>query len=153
MYGITIRYKDPGCYRFIDTTENTIYIGSAKNIHKRLSSHFSPKGSNVGKEAYGKTARVEICKCDDYATALALEQYLINKYKPKYNKKDKDHNINSKSVVNPEYYENLENWQLYYELQKLDKEKINLNNKQDKLMMAVTYAVFIVGIVAYIFNQ
>ena len=151
MYGITIKYKGPGCYRFIDTTENTIYIGSAKNIHTRLNQHFSNKGSNVGKEAYGKTARVEICKCDDYATALAMEQYLINKYKPRYNKKDKSHNINSKVVANPEYYENLENWQLYYELQKLDKEKINLNNKQDKLMMAVTYAVFVIAILMFIF--
>lgn len=151
MYGITIKYKGPGCYRFIDTTENTIYIGSAKNIHTRLNQHFSNKGSNVGKEAYGKTARAEICKCDDYATTLALEQYLINKYKPKYNKKDKNHNINSKAVINPEYYENLENWQLYYELQKLDKEKINLNNKQDKLIMAVTYAVFIIAILMFIF--
>lgn len=151
MYGITIKYKYSGCYRFIDTTENTIYIGSAKKIHTRLNQHFSKKGSNVGKEAYSKTARVEICKCGDYATALALEQYLINKYKPKYNKKDKNHNINSKAVINPEYYENLENWQLYYELQKLDKEKINLNNKQDKALMLVTYAVFVIAILMFIF--
>ena len=151
MYGITIKYKDSGCYRFIDTLENTIYIGSAKNIHTRLNQHFSNKGSNVGKEAYHKTAKVEICKCDHYATTLALEQYLINKYKPKYNKKDKNHNINSKAVTNEEYYNKLENWQLYYELQKLDKEKINLNNKQDKLIIAVTYAVFIIAILMFIF--
>lgn len=151
MYRVTIKYKGPGCYRFIDTTENTIYIGSAKKIHTRLNQHFSNKGSNVGKEAYGKTARVEICKCDDYATALAMEQYLINKYKPKYNKKDKDHNINSKAVANPEYYNNLEKWQLYYELQKLDKEKIHLTKRQDKLIMAVTYAVFIIAILMFIF--
>lgn len=151
MYGITIKYKGPGCYKFIDTLENTIYIGSAKNIHTRLNQHFSNKGSNVGKEAYNSTARVEICKCDDYATALALEQYLINKYKPKYNKKDKDHNINFKAVTNEEYYNKLENWQLYYELQKLDKEKINLNNKQDKALMLVTYAVFVIAILMFIF--
>ncbi|MCC3863378.1 GIY-YIG nuclease family protein [Terrisporobacter petrolearius] len=151
MYGLTIKYKGPGCYRFIDTTDNTIYIGSAKKIHTRLNQHFSNKGSNVGKDAYSKTAKVEICKCDDYATALALEQYLINKYKPKYNKKDKDHNINSKAVINEEYYDKLENWQLYYELQKLDKETINLTNKQDRLVMAVTYAVFIIAILMFIF--
>ena len=76
MYGITIKYKGPGCYRFLDTLENTIYVGSAKNVHTRLSQHFSKKGSNAGKEAYSKTARVEIIKTDDYASALALEQYL-----------------------------------------------------------------------------
>lgn len=151
MYGITIKYKGPGCYRFIDTTENTIYIGSAKRIHTRLSQHFSNKGSNVDKDAYKSTARVEICKCEDYATALAMEQYLINKYKPKYNKRDKDHNINSKAVTNEEYYNKLENWQLYYELQKLDKEKINSNNKQDKALMLVTYAVFVIAILMFIF--
>lgn len=150
MYGITIKYKGPGCYRFLDTLENTIYVGSAKNIHSRLNQHFSKKGSNVGKEAYSKTARVEIIKTDDYATALALEQYLINKYKPKYNKKDKDHNINSKAVVNEDYYEKLENWQLYYELKKLDEEKIDLTKKQDKLVMVVAYVVFFLIIIRFI---
>lgn len=150
MLGITIKYKGPGCYRFLDTLENIIYVGSTKNMHTRLNQHFSKNGSNVGKEAYMKTARVEIIKTDDYATALALEQYLINKYKPKYNKKDKYHNINSKTVANEDYYAKLENWQLYYELKKLDKEKIDLNKKQDKLVMAVAYIVFFLIIVRFI---
>ncbi|SFI95339.1 GIY-YIG catalytic domain-containing protein [Terrisporobacter glycolicus] len=152
MYGITIKYKGPGCYRFIDTTENTIYIGSAKNIHTRLNQHFSNKGSNVGKKAYKSTALVEIIKTDDYAAALALEQFLINKYKPKYNKRDKDHNINSKSVANEEYYEKLENWQLYYQFQELDREKINLTKKQDKLVVAVVYLIFIIGMATLMLN-
>lgn len=79
MYGLNIKYKGPGCYRFIDTTENTIYIDTAKNIHTRLNQHFSNKGSNVGKEAYGKAAKVEIIKTYDYATSLTLKQDLINK--------------------------------------------------------------------------
>lgn len=74
------------------------------------------------KEAYTKTAKVEIIKTKSYGQALDLEQYLINEYKPKYNKRDKSHNINSKVVANEEYYRKLENWQLYYELQKLYKE-------------------------------
>lgn len=52
MYGITIKYKQPECYRFLDTTENTIYIGSSKSIHTRLNQHFSNKESNVRKEAH-----------------------------------------------------------------------------------------------------
>lgn len=151
MYGITIKYKDAGCYRFIDTSENAIYIGSAKNIHTRLNQHFSNKGSNVDKEAYKNTARVEIIKTKSYGQALDLEQYLINEYKPRYNKRDKSHNINSKVVNNEEEYKKLENWQLYYQLQELDKEKINLTKKQDKLIMAVTYAVFIIAILMFIF--
>lgn len=152
MYGTTIKYKGSGCYRFIDTTENTIYIGSAKNIHTRLNQHFSNKGSNVDKEAYKSTARVEIIKTKSYGQALDLEQYLINEYKPKYNKRDKSHNINSKVVDNEEEYKRLENWQLYYELQKLDKEKISLTNKQDKLIMTVTYLIFIIGMATLMLN-
>lgn len=145
------RYRGPGCYRFLDTLENIIYVGSTKNIHTRLNQHFSKNGSNVGKEAYMKTARVEIMKTDDYATALALEQYLINKYKPKYNKKDKAHNINSKAVVNEDYYAKLENWQLYYVLKKLDKEKIDLTKKQDRALVVVAYSMFILLILRMIF--
>lgn len=152
MYGITIKYKGPGCYRFLDTTDNTIYIGSAKNIHTRLNQHFSNKGSNVGKEAYTTTARVEIIKTKSYGQALDLEQYLINEYKPRYNKRDKSHNINSKVVNNEEEYKKLENWQLYYQLQELDKEKINLTKKQDELIMAVTYLIFIIGMAALMLN-
>lgn len=150
MYGITIKYKGPGCYRFLDTVENTIYVGSAKNIHTRLNQHFSKKGSNVGKEAYSKTAIVEIIKTDDYATALALEQYLINKYKPKYNKRDKSHNINSKVVKNSEYYEKLEKWQLYYKFKSLDKEKIDTTKRQDRALLVITYAMLILIIIKWL---
>lgn len=102
------RYRGPGCYRFLDTLENTIYVGSAKNIDRRLCSHFNGKQGHLGREVYNQVARVEICKCADYPTALALEQFLINKYKPRYNSKDKAHNINSKVVANPDVYENME---------------------------------------------
>lgn len=146
-----IKYKGPGCYRFIDTIENVIYVGSTKNIDRRLKSHFGGKQGHLGKDTYNQVARVEICKCEDYPSALALEQYLINKYKPRYNSRDKDHNINSKVVANNKIYEKLENWHLYYKLQKLDKEKIHLTKKQDKLVMAVTYAVFIIAVLMFIF--
>lgn len=104
------RYDGSGCYRFRNDEANTIYIGSAKNIDKRLKSHFSSKGSNVSREGYYNTAKVEIIKTKNYATSLALEQFLINEYKPKYNKKDKSSNINSKVVEDEDYYRNLENW-------------------------------------------
>ena len=93
------RYKGPGCYRFLDTLENIIYVGSAKNIDRRLRSHFNGKQGHLGKEVYNQVARVEICKCEDYPSAL---------YKPRYNSKDKAHNINSKVVANPDVYENME---------------------------------------------
>lgn len=146
-----LKYTDSGVYRFLDTMENTIYIGSAKNIQRRLNSHFGGKQGHLGKSVYSQVARVEVCKCADYPTALALEQYLINKYKPRYNKKDKDHNINSKVVSNNEFYENLENWKTYYKFKEYDKNKIELNKKQDTIVMAISYIVFIVVILKFIF--
>lgn len=145
------RYRGPGCYRFLDTLENTIYVGSAKNIDRRLRSHFNGKQGHLGKEVYNQVARVEICKCEDYPSALALEQFLINKYKPRYNKKDKDHNINSKVVSNNEFYENIEAWEVYYKLRSLDKEKIDLTKKQDRALVVVAYSMFILLILKMIF--
>ena len=144
------RYRGPGCYRFLDTLENTIYVGSAKNIDRRLRSHFNGKQGHLGKEVYNQVARVEICKCEDYPSALALEQFLINKYKPRYNKKDKDHNINSKVVSNNEFYENIEAWEVYYKLRSLDKEKIDLTKKQDRALVVVAYSMFILLILKMI---
>ena len=144
------RYKGPGCYRFLDTLENTIYIGSAKNIDRRLRSHFNGKQGHLGKEVYNQVARVEICKCKDYPSALALEQFLINKYKPRYNSKDKAHNINSKVVANPDVYENMEAWEVYYKLRNLDKEKIDLTKKQDRAVIAIAYVVFFLIIFKFI---
>lgn len=149
---LLMKYKGAGCYRFLDTLENTIYIGSSKSIHTRLNQHFSNKGSNVDKEAYKNTARVEIIKTDTYGKALDLEQYLINEYKPRYNKRDKSHNINSKVVKNNEAYKELEKWELYYSFKQLDKEKIDLNKKQDLALVLIGYFVFIFAIVQFIFN-
>lgn len=144
------RYKGPGCYRFLDTLENIIYVGSAKNIDRRLRSHFNGKQGHLGKEVYNQVARVEICKCEDYPSALALEQFLINKYKPRYNSKDKAHNINSKVVANPDTYESMEKWEVYYKLRSLDKEKIDLTKKQDRAVIAIAYVVFFLIIFKFI---
>lgn len=148
---LLMRYKGSGCYRFLDELENTIYVGSAKNIDRRLNSHFRGKQGHLGKDVYNQVARVQIIKCEDYPTALAMEQYLINEYKPRYNKKDKSHNMNSKVTKNNEQYKKLEKWELYYKFKQLDKEKINLNKKEDMAVMLIGYVVFIVAIIQFIF--
>ena len=143
-----IKYTGPGVYRFIDTSNNIIYVGSAKSIDRRLKSHFSSKGSNVDKEAYKTTARVDILKTDSYGKALDYEQYFINEYKPHYNKRDKSHNLNSKVVKNEDEYKHLESkWKVYWKLKELDTEKINTTKKQDTLVMAISYIVFILVII------
>lgn len=146
-----IRYEGPGCYRFLDTSENIIYVGSAKNIQRRLNSHFGGKQGHLGKNVYSQVARVEVCKCEDYPTALALEQVLISKYRPRCNTKDKSSNINYKPTKNMDYYEGLENWKTYYKFKEYDKDKIELNKKQDTVVMAISYIVFILVILKFIF--
>ena len=75
----------PGCYIYKDENKETIYIGKAKNIRKRVQSYFS-------KDLDIKTAQLvkNICFVDFIITpneeeALLLEANLIRKQKPKYN--------------------------------------------------------------------
>lgn len=144
-----LKYTGAGCYRFIDSLGNVIYIGSSKSIHRRLSSHFNGKQGHLGSTVYNQVARVEICKLEDYPTTLAMEIFLINKYKSRYNKKDKSHNMNSTVTKNSEFYEKLENWQTYYKFKELDSDKIEINKKQDFALTLIMYFVFISAIIGY----
>lgn len=114
MYGLN-RYYGSGCYRLLDDNKKIIYIGYAKNISDSLSKQFRTNSGHLPRECYSKTAKIEICKTVDYPTSRSLKPFLINKYKPKYNKQDKSNNINSKVVSNEEYYESIEHWELYHE--------------------------------------
>lgn len=142
MYGLN-RYYGPGCYRFMNDNAKVIYIGKSKNISRRLSSHFKGKKGHLPKEVYDNTAKIEIIKTPDHATALALEQYLINKYKPRYNKIDKEHNINSKVVVNEEYYESIEHWRLYHQFRPYTDDK-KINTTKFGIVIAGIYLVTII---------
>lgn len=149
MFNIQKKYESFGCYRFLDNQANTIYIGSSKNIHRRLfSQHF--KRGHLPQECYNNTAKIEIIKTKDYPTALALEIYLIDKYLPKYNKKDKRKDLfNATKFDNPEYYQKLERWELYYSFRDFDFDKIAMTRKQNKLALAITI-VFFFSIITYL---
>ena len=149
MFNIQKKYEGFGCYRFLDNQARTIYIGSSKNIHRRLfSQHF--KRGHLPQECYNSTAKIEIIKTKDYATALALEIYLIDKYLPRYNKKDKRKDLfNSTKFDNPEYYQKLERWELYYSFREFDFDKIVMTKKQNKLALAITI-VFFFSIITYL---
>lgn len=151
LFNIQNKYNSFGCYRFLDHEAKTIYIGSSKNIHRRLfSQHF--KNGHLPNECYNSTYKIEIVKTRDYPSALALEIYLIDKYRPKYNKKDK-----SKDIFNMGYYENidfykkLEKWKLYYTFKEFNFDKVETSNKQNKLALAITL-LFFISILAYTFK-
>lgn len=145
------RYHGPGCYRLLNDYKETIYVGVAKDIDTRFNQHFRWKNSHLkNTNAIKETAKFEIIKTESNGVALDLEQYLINKYKPKYNKRDKSHNINSKVTSNTERYENLEMWQTYYKIREFDEEKIKLTKKQSIMVILAMYLFFISIIILFL---
>ena len=147
-----MKYKGCGCYRFIDEVGKVIYVGSAKNIDRRIHSHFSKSG-HLSKECYQSVAIVEVTKTESYGKALDLEQYLINKYKPRYNKRDKSHNINSKVVKDEEEYNKMEHWRMYYKFKELKPVEDNVPSTWfDYIFASVGFLAILGGIVFYIFK-
>lgn len=142
MFNIQNKYIGPGCYRFLDNQARTIYIGSAKNIHRRLfSQHFKKNGghSHLPLDCYNSVCKIEIMKTKDYPEALALEQILIDRYIPRYNKRDK-----RKDLFNNSYDSDIkEKWKLYYTFREFDFNKIQTSKMQNRLALVVTYIFFI----------
>lgn len=147
MFNIQNKYESFGCYRFLNREAKTIYIGKSKNVHRRLFSQHFKKNKTYGDlpiQCYLDTCKIEIIKCKDHAQTVALEQYLIDKYLPKYNTSDKRKDIFNKSYFeNQEQYEQLEKWKLYYIFREYDFNKIKINKRQYKLSLICTFAFFI----------
>lgn len=147
MFNIQKKYEGPGVYRFLDSEAKTIYIGKSKNVHRRLfSQHFKKSGvyGHLPVQCYKDTCKIEIIECKDHAQAVAMEQYLIDKYVPKYNKADKRKDIfNSSYFEDKNRYEQLEKWKLYYTFREFDFNKIHLSKKQNRLSLVATYICFI----------
>ena len=141
MFNIQKKYIGPGCYRFLDDEARVIYIGSSKNIHRRLfSQHFKKNGTfgHLPEICYRSTAKIEIMKTNDYPDALKLEQILIDRYIPRYNKKDK-----RKDLFNKSYDSDIkEKWTLYYAFREYNFNKIKMTNKQNTIAIAITILFF-----------
>lgn len=152
MFNTQIKYEGFGCYRFLNSQAQTIYVGKSKNVHRRLFSQHFKKNKSYGHlpiGCYENTCKIEIIKCKDHAQTVALEQYLIDKYLPQYNVSDKRKDLfNKTKFENQEYYERLEKWQLYHTFREYDFDKIELTKKQNKLMLAASLVFFIV-IISY----
>ena len=77
--------KSPGVYKFLDKSNNVIYIGKAKNLKKRVSSYFTKShDTNKLKLLVKSIDKIERIIVDTEMDALLLENNLIKKYKPKY---------------------------------------------------------------------
>ena len=90
---LTVREKislfphSPGVYRYYDADGKVIYVGKAKDLHKRVAQYFVPPERLTRKTAImvSKIADAQYSVVDSEADALLLENNLIKQYKPRYN--------------------------------------------------------------------
>lgn len=90
---MTVREKialfphSPGVYRYYDSEGNVIYVGKAKDLHKRVAQYFVSPDRLTRKTALmvSRIADAQYSVVDTEADALLLENNLIKQYKPKYN--------------------------------------------------------------------
>ncbi len=77
----------PGVYRYYDSEGKVIYVGKAKDLHKRVAQYFVPQERLNAKTRalVAKIADAQYSVVDSEADALLLENNLIKQYKPKYN--------------------------------------------------------------------
>lgn len=84
---ISLFPHSPGVYRYYDSEGTVIYVGKAKDLHKRVAQYF------VDPSRLNRKTRILVSKIADAqysvvsteADALLLENNLIKQYKPKYN--------------------------------------------------------------------
>ncbi len=76
----------PGVYRMLDTEGDTLYVGKAKNLKKRLGNYF--RGSGLDSKTLALVSRIhsiETTLTNSETEALLLEQTLIKEKRPPYN--------------------------------------------------------------------
>ena len=79
--------EKPGVYLFRDAAERVIYVGKAQSLRSRVRSYFLESrwaDSKTGSLAR-EIAELETIVVDNEREALALENQLIKRYKPKFN--------------------------------------------------------------------
>ncbi len=78
--------KLPGVYRMLNSVNEILYVGKAKNLPNRLKSYVSEKNHIIRTERMlSQTKRLEVTTTSNESEALLLEANLIKKFKPKFN--------------------------------------------------------------------
>tara|TARA_B100001540_G_scaffold260037_1_gene238609 strand:- start:281 stop:2116 length:1836 start_codon:yes stop_codon:yes gene_type:complete len=78
--------KLPGIYRMLNSNNEILYVGKAKNLLNRLKSYVSEKNHIIRTERMlSQTKKLEITTTSNESEALLLEANLIKKHKPKFN--------------------------------------------------------------------
>ena len=78
--------RKPGVYRMLDSDENVLYVGKARNLRNRVTSYFRASGLTAKTMALvGRIADIGITVTHSETEALLLEQSLIKEERPPYN--------------------------------------------------------------------
>lgn len=80
----------PGCYLFKGENGETIYVGKAKNLKKRVSSYFNKNQEGKTEVLVSMIKKIDFIVTKTETEALILENNLIKKYSPRYNINLKD---------------------------------------------------------------
>ena len=84
---IALLPHSPGVYRYYNAAGEILYVGKAKDLHKRVAQYFVPaeRLNTKTRILVSKIADVQYSVVDSEADALLLENNLIKQYKPRYN--------------------------------------------------------------------
>lgn len=79
--------KKPGVYLMRDSKKRVLYVGKAKNLHKRIGQYFIPGRDSRAQIPLlvAKIESIETIVVTSEKEALLLEHTLIKKHRPKYN--------------------------------------------------------------------
>lgn len=81
----------PGVYRYYDENNRLLYVGKARNLHRRVSSYFNRDHDTARlRLMVRKIRRIEYTIVDSEMDALLLENSLIKEEQPFYNIRLKD---------------------------------------------------------------
>ena len=78
--------EKPGVYQYLNLDGEVIYVGKAKNLHRRVSSYFYKEQDRFKtKQLVRNIADIRYVVVDSEQDAFLLENNLIKKYQPHYN--------------------------------------------------------------------
>lgn len=76
----------PGVYQYFDKEGHIIYVGKAKNLHRRVNSYFNKDhSSSKTRQLVAHIADIRYVVVESEQDAFLLENNLIKQYQPKYN--------------------------------------------------------------------
>jgi excinuclease ABC subunit C len=78
--------ESPGVYQYFDQEGKIIYVGKAKNLHRRVNSYFNKDHqSSKTRQLVAHIADIKYVVVDNEQDAFLLENNLIKQYQPHYN--------------------------------------------------------------------